>query len=217
MCGNHLCRIPQPPATMLFLLLRILACLAFVRVGAHALVLPTITVILPPIPTTAPFPTTSLAATDPSSLTCDHIHICRTLLGIVWSCLGTIFACVWVAVHRNIPGPQKTSHLGWLRVVIVTLLAPEWILAWAVRQRFGAWSLSVELENARVLANEKRGKRNTTSAGMSAENEGQAAGEFVLVARKGADDVQPTPTNTNTAGAVSSTAPDTCESTHTNI
>jgi hypothetical protein len=27
-------------------------------------------------------------------------------LSIIWSCLVTIFACIWVAVHRDVPRPR---------------------------------------------------------------------------------------------------------------
>ncbi|KAI0057751.1 hypothetical protein BV25DRAFT_1830826 [Artomyces pyxidatus] len=38
------------------------------------------------------------------------------------------------------------------KIVLVTLLAPEWVLAWAVRQFMRARSLGVELEAARADA-----------------------------------------------------------------
>ncbi|KAI0062785.1 hypothetical protein BV25DRAFT_1769140, partial [Artomyces pyxidatus] len=60
---------------------------------------------------------------------------------IIWSSLVTIPACVWTAVHRNIPGPTKTGEsrlwhivvrvLEVVQIVVVTLLVPEWVLAWA--------------------------------------------------------------------------------------
>lgn len=37
---------------------------------------------------------------------CGDIDHCRTLNGIIQSCLVTILACVWFAVHRNVPAPQ---------------------------------------------------------------------------------------------------------------
>lgn len=37
---------------------------------------------------------------------CDTIGHCRTVWNIIWSCLITIFACIWVAVHPNIPQPR---------------------------------------------------------------------------------------------------------------
>ena len=31
----------------------------------------------------------------------------RTMWDSLWSCLATIFACSWVSVHPNIPGPMN--------------------------------------------------------------------------------------------------------------
>ncbi|KAI0060050.1 hypothetical protein BV25DRAFT_1918163 [Artomyces pyxidatus] len=55
---------------------------------------------------------------------CPDADNCRTKYNIVWSSLATIIACVWTAVHRNIPGPSQRRLLRMLemaRVVVVTL------------------------------------------------------------------------------------------------
>ncbi|KIJ58913.1 hypothetical protein HYDPIDRAFT_119057, partial [Hydnomerulius pinastri MD-312] len=96
---------------------------------------------------------TFIALADTSSAACNDIYTCRTLTNIVWSCLATIFACIWTAVHRNIPGPDQTWLGGVLekaKVVVITLLAPEWVLAWAIRQFLKSWVLAKELEGYRV-------------------------------------------------------------------
>ena len=131
--------------------------------------------------TSALIPPATSALSDTTNLTtaiitksCDDIHTCRTLYSIVQTCLATIFACVWVAVHRNIPAPksvpdpnsnpgpiEKATQWLWSKirdlrqpfiVFSVTLLAPEWVLAWAVRQRFRAHRLAKELEEAKAEA-----------------------------------------------------------------
>ncbi|KAF7971481.1 hypothetical protein HWV62_21002 [Athelia sp. TMB] len=109
-----------------------------------------------------------------STRACDDIHTCRTLYSIVQTCLATIFACVWVAVHRNISGPKtriihssnpiiSVAQSLWAKmldqkqslvVFLVTLLAPEWVLAWAIRQAIRARQLARELEAARAEAAE---------------------------------------------------------------
>ncbi|KAJ7034380.1 hypothetical protein C8F04DRAFT_1234252 [Mycena alexandri] len=59
---------------------------------------------------------------------CDSIsNNCRTLFDIVWGCLATIFACTWVALHQNVPDPK-------LRMMLITILAPEVIVSFAARQ-----------------------------------------------------------------------------------
>ncbi|KIM24369.1 hypothetical protein M408DRAFT_233060 [Serendipita vermifera MAFF 305830] len=81
---------------------------------------------------------------------CDNQNSQRTLAGIVWSCISTIFLCTWVAVHPNVhfkPEKQNQSRIEkWLwdplhefvtyklPLFLWALLVPEYILAWAVRQ-----------------------------------------------------------------------------------
>ncbi|KAF7981936.1 hypothetical protein HWV62_30713 [Athelia sp. TMB] len=103
------------------------------------------------------------------------ILTCRSLYSIVQTCAATIFACVWVAVHRNIPAPKtkvkyssnrarKAAQWLWSKicdqrqsviVFLVTLLAPEWILAWAAQQALRARELATELEDARMEAKKR--------------------------------------------------------------
>ncbi|TFK59491.1 hypothetical protein BDN72DRAFT_883953 [Pluteus cervinus] len=65
----------------------------------------------------------------------------RTIYDIVKSCLFTIAACVYRAVHQNIPDPEL-GFWGRLRVTMkvtfYALIAPELIIWWAMRQWFGA-------------------------------------------------------------------------------
>ena len=76
---------------------------------------------------------------------CNDIHNCRTVWDIVWSCLSTIVLCTWVAVHPNIPSPSE----GWfgqafrrMKIMAITILAPEVTILWAVRQRLIATRLT---------------------------------------------------------------------------
>lgn len=102
---------------------------------------------------------------------CNTLGHCRTIWNIIWSCLATIFACIWVAVHPNIPQPKpprKTvSSLGWLGdvctplgekviVALVALLAPEFIFAWAVRQWIVARSIAADCRKAAAERDTKR-------------------------------------------------------------
>ncbi|KAI0062755.1 hypothetical protein BV25DRAFT_1915883 [Artomyces pyxidatus] len=105
--------------------------------------------------------TTPFSIAD-SSVICTDIAICRTRYTIIWSSLVTILACVWSAVHRNIAGPaipgQSRSRrvlgrvLETIKIVVVALLVPEWVLAWAVRQFLNARGLAKELEGTRYSA-----------------------------------------------------------------
>jgi hypothetical protein len=65
----------------------------------------------------------------------------RTTSSIVYSCALTLFACTWTAVHPNLPGPDDSKaqiFLRRLKLVGVTLLAPEYTLFWAMLQRSNA-------------------------------------------------------------------------------
>ncbi|KAF7304042.1 hypothetical protein MIND_00635500 [Mycena indigotica] len=85
-----------------------------------------------------------------SSGACDDIHQCRTPYDIVWGCLVTIFACVWVSVHPNLPPlspltprqstlsvfvPSTAAFRARLKLMLVGVLAPELIAGFAGRQR----------------------------------------------------------------------------------
>jgi len=68
---------------------------------------------------------------------CKDIDECRTLGSIIWSCLATVFACTWIAIHMNIPGPDDGRlkiALRKLGVMVLAVIAPEAVVAWAMRQ-----------------------------------------------------------------------------------
>ncbi|KZP06160.1 hypothetical protein FIBSPDRAFT_764841 [Athelia psychrophila] len=123
--------------------------------------------------------TTSLASSNPTFDTCHDLRNCRSLVGIVTSCLATIFACVWVAVHPNVPGPKQgrtSRYFESFKLVAVTLLVPEWVLAWAVRQFLQARKYRDKLERASIYGafamvyNKNRPhERNTRRASSSDE------------------------------------------------
>ncbi|TFK63994.1 hypothetical protein BDN72DRAFT_775221 [Pluteus cervinus] len=65
----------------------------------------------------------------------------RTMLSIVRSCLLTVAACVYRAIHQNIPDPEA----GWwkrqairAKITFYALMTPELMILWAMRQWFGA-------------------------------------------------------------------------------
>ncbi len=63
----------------------------------------------------------------------------RTLFGIIWSCISTMIICAWTSVHPNMPPPNKwKARWNRLRIVFWMIVAPELVLAWAVRQWFAA-------------------------------------------------------------------------------
>ncbi|KAF8331018.1 uncharacterized protein EI90DRAFT_3016479 [Cantharellus anzutake] len=59
---------------------------------------------------------------------CTHIRNCRTMWGLVYGCLLTVFACVWLAAHPNVPERRRASQeTGSDRIgyAIVSLISPE--------------------------------------------------------------------------------------------
>jgi len=65
----------------------------------------------------------------------------RSVWSIVWSCLATLFACSWVAVHPNVPRATDSEALIFgrrLATMGYMLLAPELIIFWAAKQHFSA-------------------------------------------------------------------------------
>ena len=102
-------------------------------------------------------PITSLLAESGSNATVvsTSAYICpadqRSIWDILSSCLATIFACSWVSVHPNIPGPNESRWrilFRRLELMFWAVVGPEMIITWALRQ----WS------GARHLANLYRGK-----------------------------------------------------------
>lgn len=72
---------------------------------------------------------------------CDDINRCRTLFDIVCGCLTTIFVCTWVSVHPNVPAPNqgRIMTLGRrLRLMLLTVIAPELMVGFAARQFLSA-------------------------------------------------------------------------------
>jgi hypothetical protein len=74
---------------------------------------------------------------------CDDLRTCRTIWNIIWSCIVTIFACTWVAIHPNVPKPNSDLNLHWYsgplrraRIMFYALIGPEFIILWALRQRY---------------------------------------------------------------------------------
>ncbi|KAG2040506.1 hypothetical protein BDR03DRAFT_948960 [Suillus americanus] len=65
----------------------------------------------------------------------------RTIWTIIFSSVLTLFACIYSAIHPNIPSPKDSPLLIlWRRlgIMIMALIAPELIVTWAMRQWFSA-------------------------------------------------------------------------------
>ncbi|KAF8961557.1 hypothetical protein BDZ97DRAFT_1733710 [Flammula alnicola] len=116
-------------------MLLILSLLYLVRGGIHA------------APTTSLFRDTPTSNLSFPPCTCPDQ---RTIWDILWSCFSTVFACSWVAVHPNIPAPGTKwwrVALTRLELMVWTLISPEMMILWAMRQWFGARRLGREYKD----------------------------------------------------------------------
>lgn len=69
--------------------------------------------------------------------TCNDIDNCRTLWGVVYSCLATIFACIYVSYHPDLP--DRTHAPGRILAIrvcsaIIAFLFPELVVTKAASQ-----------------------------------------------------------------------------------
>ncbi|EAU87024.2 hypothetical protein CC1G_08495 [Coprinopsis cinerea okayama7 len=65
----------------------------------------------------------------------------RSIWDIIWTCLATIFACTWVAIHPNLRGYKATyweRFLQRIELMLWAIIIPEAITVWAFRQWIGA-------------------------------------------------------------------------------
>jgi len=103
-------------------------------------------------------PISSIPSITPrADVSCNDLNNCRTISSIVWSCFSTIFLCTWVTLHPNITIARNTRGMGWFKRSVVHplhgfmknklplflcgLVAPEYILAWAIRQYLNAGAI----------------------------------------------------------------------------
>lgn len=114
------------------MLLLVTAALLLKRYGTHA------------VPIHAPITTSSTFAVDAPIFARDDPSVgchSRTVLDILWSCLATTFACTWVSVHPNVPwrNEGRWTLLGRrIFLMIFSILAPEFMIMWALKQWIGA-------------------------------------------------------------------------------
>ncbi|KAG1848065.1 hypothetical protein DFJ58DRAFT_685886 [Suillus subalutaceus] len=83
----------------------------------------------------------------------------RTIWSIISSSVLTLFACIYSAIHPNIPSP-KDSPNGIVRrrvgIMIMALITPELIVTWAMRQWFSARQVTRQIEESGYPSVEKQ-------------------------------------------------------------
>ena len=97
-----------------------------------------------PSPLILPAAGSSLNQISPTHGCIDHQ---RSIWDILWSCFATIFACTWVSVHPNIPGHDDGRwkiFSNRAEIMLWTIMAPEWVIYWAMRERFAVREMAKE-------------------------------------------------------------------------
>jgi len=75
----------------------------------------------------------------------------RSTEDIIWSSLAVIFACTWVSVHPNIPAHDDSQLKVFLRragLMFWTLMVPEVVIVWAMREWYAARKFIKEFPSA---------------------------------------------------------------------
>jgi len=86
----------------------------------------------------------------------------RTLFNIIFGCASTIVISAWRSVHPNIP-PEESyfkSTLRKLDLLVCTIIAPEILPLWALKQRIAAARVSDIYNSKRGLPEGASGEIN---------------------------------------------------------
>ncbi|KAG1809713.1 uncharacterized protein BJ212DRAFT_599553 [Suillus subaureus] len=96
-------------------------------------------------------PTTNTSNTTTSDSLKAPSFTTRTLWTIISSSVITLFACIYSAIHINIPSPKDSPYRILRRrlgIMIMALIAPELMVTWAMRQWFSACYVTRRFEKS---------------------------------------------------------------------
>ncbi|KAG2129181.1 uncharacterized protein EDB93DRAFT_1095598 [Suillus bovinus] len=97
-------------------------------------------------------PTTNTTNTTTSDIVKTPPFTTRTLWTIISSSVLTLFACIYSAIHPNIPSPKDSGPFRILRrqlgLMTMALIAPELIVTWAMRQWFSAHQVTRQFKES---------------------------------------------------------------------
>ncbi|KAG1889135.1 hypothetical protein F4604DRAFT_1569365 [Suillus subluteus] len=96
-------------------------------------------------------PTTNTTNTTTSDSFEAPLFTIRTIWSIISSSVLTLFACIYSAIHPNIPSLRDSPDgIVWRRlgIVIMALITPELIVTWAMRQWFSARQVTRQIEKS---------------------------------------------------------------------
>jgi len=75
----------------------------------------------------------------------------RTIWSIISSSVLTLFACIYTAIHINIPSPRDSPYhilRRRLGIMIMAFIAPELIVTWAMRQWLSTYYITRKFEES---------------------------------------------------------------------
>ncbi|KAJ8080735.1 hypothetical protein PM082_017569 [Marasmius tenuissimus] len=75
----------------------------------------------------------------------------RTTASVVWSCLSMVILCTWTSVRPNVPSVPRSGHealVYWdnIKIFLIALIAPEFIVSWSICQWFAAREMAKEYQ-----------------------------------------------------------------------
>ncbi|KAF8642794.1 hypothetical protein AX16_009427 [Volvariella volvacea WC 439] len=108
-----------------------------------------------PVPVTVPGGTIPgpayIVAAAMGASQCDSTRT-RTTFDILDSCIGVILLCTYISIHHNIPDQHDSrTRVMWLkiRMTLYALMAPEFMIIWAIRQRIAAGKIAEKNKHRR--------------------------------------------------------------------
>lgn len=116
----------------------------------HLMAIALVSLTLTAVVRAAPLHSYSLARASPLQLNASRDSSCtdcRTNWEVVYSCLSTLFTCIWISIHPNIPAQNinlRHPRLDSARLAVLSLIFPEVLVAVAAVQFLAARRLSLE-------------------------------------------------------------------------
>jgi len=109
-------------------------------------------------------PLITASGTSPSSPSYVPDPSGRGTIGLLWSCILTLWPCVWTSIHLHMPRRNSKWYqrlLKKLKYAALTLIFPEVMLTMVVCQFVSAWRFSKEMNN--IIRSKQRGDESQSS------------------------------------------------------
>ena len=96
----------------------------------------------------------------------------RGTMDIIQSCVLTLVACIYTALHLNVPAFSAWYSVSWIKFtwVILALFAPEIVVFTAAEQLRKAWRLKKQLRILQVASEDPKIKNASTALQYKTHN-----------------------------------------------